>query len=56
MTSIERARKLLGRLGETLTDEEVARYRDELAAFADVVFDWWLERRNAPPDSPASGP
>ena len=56
MMSFKKARKLLGRAADNLTDQEVAEIRDLAYQFADVVFDHWLKERNSTSTAPASEP
>lgn len=50
--SIDEVRKLLGEFGTLLSDAEVVRCRDDAEQIADLVFDWWLEKRNSPTQGP----
>jgi hypothetical protein len=59
MKSIEQSRALLGGLGRTLSDEEVKEIQAQSRRVAEIVFEWWLERRNQRlprADSPSASP
>lgn len=43
MISIERAREILG--NKNLTHDQVKKIRDDLHAFAEIIFDRWLEEK-----------
>jgi hypothetical protein len=48
--SIPEFRKLLGGMAESLSDAEIQKLMDWEDRLADVFFDWWLRRRNFPPE------
>jgi len=47
-------KKLIGPLANTMTDAEIEKLRELEYRFADVVFDWWLRKRNNP-EQPSDG-
>jgi len=54
MMSFPEFKKLIGPLANTMTDAEIEKLRELEYRFADVVFDWWLRKRNNP-EQPSDG-
>jgi len=48
MIPLDKFKKSLGPLAETLSEEEILRFRDWADRLADIVFDYWLRNRNKP--------
>jgi len=46
MLSVSKARQLLGKVAENMSDKEVEQLRDEMDRLADFVFDTWKESLN----------
>lgn len=51
MLTIKQIRNKLPDKGKDLSDEEVAKLRDTMYGLANVFFDMWLKKRNAPKGS-----
>lgn len=49
MIPLHEFKKLLGNTASGLSDADVERLRDLEDRLADIVFDAWLRKRNAPP-------
>jgi len=43
-------KELLGVAASGLSDSEIEDLRDWEDRLADIVFDWWLRKRNSPPE------
>lgn len=48
MLSIDQCREKLGTLGETLTDQEIAKLRGELYELSNIALDHYIESKASP--------
>jgi hypothetical protein len=48
MIPLEKLKKSLGPLADSLSKEEILALREKLDRLADIVFDMWLRKRNGP--------